>query len=211
MAAGELAQSEAGHQVPAEPGASSDAGHDAPAKTETDSHGPETNAHGADARVAEGGHGSRPVKAEDLPVGSVVTPSGRVSAATEFRMDEPAVSPFSAVQLTRLDEALTLVSRHTRLRFSIYLGDLGDDSHAGALRLHDQLGAAGADSVLVAVDPQRHNVDIVTGTQARVRLADRACKLAVMSMVASFKEGDLLGGLLSGLRMLSDQAGQPHH
>jgi hypothetical protein len=28
-----------------------------------------------------------------------------------------------------------------------------------------------------------------------------------MSMVASFKEGDLLGGLLSGLRMLGDQAG----
>jgi hypothetical protein len=30
-------------------------------------------------------------------------------------------------------------------------------------------------------------------------------------MVASFKEGDLVGGLLSGLRMLSDQAGVPHH
>jgi hypothetical protein len=26
-------------------------------------------------------------------------------------------------------------------------------------------------------------------------------------MVASFKESDLLGGLLSGLRMLADQAG----
>jgi hypothetical protein len=30
-------------------------------------------------------------------------------------------------------------------------------------------------------------------------------------MVASFKEGDLVGGLLSGLRMLSDQAGEPQH
>jgi hypothetical protein len=28
-----------------------------------------------------------------------------------------------------------------------------------------------------------------------------------MSMVASFKEGDLAGGLVSGLRMLTDQAG----
>jgi len=147
---------------------------------------------------------------EDLPPGSVVTGSGRISAAVEIR-PEPSTLPFSAVQLTRLDEALTLVSRHTELRFSIYLGDLGEDSAAGAQRLHDQLGAAAADSVLVAVDPQRRNVDIVTGPAARLRLADRGCKLAVMSMVASFKEGDLVGGLLSGLRMLSDQAGVPHH
>jgi hypothetical protein len=48
---------------------------------------------------------------------------------------------------------------------------------------------------------------VVTGAEARVRLPDRGAKLAVMSMVASFKEGDLLGGLLSGLRMLGDQAG----
>jgi hypothetical protein len=31
-----------------------------------------------------------------------------------------------------------------------------------------------------------------------------------MSMVASFKEGDLVGGLVSGLRMLTDQAGPKH-
>jgi hypothetical protein len=30
-----------------------------------------------------------------------------------------------------------------------------------------------------------------------------------MSMAASFKEGDLVGGLVSGLRMLCDQAGLP--
>jgi hypothetical protein len=48
---------------------------------------------------------------------------------------------------------------------------------------------------------------VLTGPEARVRLPDRSAKLAVMSMVASFKEGDLLGGLLSGLRMLADQAG----
>jgi uncharacterized membrane protein YgcG len=191
MAAGELAQTEAGHQAPA--------ASEAPA--ETDAHGTYSG------HRVEAGHEVR--QADELPLGSVVTASGRVSAASEFRMDEPATSPFSAVQLTRLDEALTLVSRHTQLRFSLYLGDLGEDSHAGALRLHDQLGPAGADSVLLAVDPQRHNVDIVTGSEARVRITDRACKLAVMSMIASFKEGDLLGGALSGLRMLSDQAGQP--
>jgi hypothetical protein len=42
-----------------------------------------------------------------------------------------------------------------------------------------------------------------------MRLPDRGAKLAVMSMVGSFREGDLVGGLLSGLRMLADQAGEP--
>ena len=161
--------------------------------------------------TSHGGHGGTAEVAspEELPVGAVVTASGRVSAAVEFRSDEAPTTPFTAPQLARLDDALTLVSRHTGLRFSIYLGDLGEDSHAAALRLHDKFGAAGADSVLIAVDPGGRNVDIVTGSEARVRLPDRGCKLAVMSMIASFKEGDLLGGLLSGLRMLSDQAGQP--
>jgi hypothetical protein len=188
MAAGELTQTDSGRGAHAAP---------EPAHDTHDTHGSELGV------------------PEDLPLGSVVTASGRVSAAIELDSEldkaEPDALPFSAVQLTRLDEALTLVSRHTELRFSIYLGDLGEDSHAGAQKLHDQLGAAGADSVLVAVDPQRRNVDIVTGPEARLRLADRGCKLAVMSMVASFKEGDLVGGLLSGLRMLSDQAGVPHH
>ena len=38
-------------------------------------------------------------------------------------------------------------------------------------------------------------------------MTDRGSRLAVMSMVASFKEGDLVEGILGGLRMLADQAG----
>ena len=67
------------------------------------------------------------------------------------------------------------------------------------------------EAVLVAVSPEQRVVEVVTGSEARVRLPDRGAKLAVMSMVASFKEGDLLGGLLSGLRMLADQAGVAPH
>jgi hypothetical protein len=146
---------------------------------------------------------------EELPPGSVRTASGRISAALDTNREPGVRLPFSPVQLSRLDEALTLVSRHTQLRFSVYLGELGENTHTGAERLHDHLGAAAADSVLIALDVARRQVDIVTGSVARLRLPDRGCKLAVMSMVASFREGDLIGGLLSGLRMLSDQAGRP--
>jgi hypothetical protein len=119
---------------------------------------------------------------------------------------DPAALPFTPVQLTRLDEALTLASRDSGLRFSIYLGDLAARPVETAQRLHAELADSDR-AVLVAVSPEQRVVEVVTGAEARVRLPDRGAKLAVMSMVASFKEGDLLGGLLSGLRMLADQAG----
>src|SRR5690606_25248301 len=102
-------------------------------------------------------------------------------------------------QLARLDEALTLASRETGLDFSIYLGELGDEPRQSAEALHNTLGERGDDSVLIAVSPGERVVEVVTGARAMQRLPDRSAKLAVMSMVASFKEGDLIGGLISGL------------
>lgn len=152
-------------------------------------------------------------EAEKLPLGEVVTASGRHSIAKMVKPAEPKV-PFTPVQLARLDEALTLASRETGLDFSVYLGALGDDSRATAEQLHASVGAKAANAVLVAVSPGQKIVEIVTGDESHRRLADRACKLAVMGMVASFKEGDLIGGLVSGLRMMADQAGsapEPPH
>lgn len=142
----------------------------------------------------------------DLPVGAVVTASGRVSVAEVYRDPDPSEHPFSPMQLSRLDEALTLASRESGLRFSVYLGDLGIAPTERVAHLHSELDGS-SEAVLVAVSPGQRIVEVLTGADARVRLPDRGAKLAVMSMVASFKEGDLLGGLLSGLRMLADQAG----
>jgi hypothetical protein len=156
----------------------------------------------------EGDHGQALAMpgSEDLPPGSVVTSSGRVSTAEVYAEPDLSGLPFTPVQLTRLDEALTLASRDSGLRFSVYLGDLGAGPTDTAQRLHAQMEGSD-EAVLVAVSPEQRVVEVVTGPEARVRLPDRGAKLAVMSMVASFKEGDLLNGLLSGLRMLADQAG----
>ncbi|AOS62400.1 DUF5130 family protein [Actinoalloteichus hymeniacidonis] len=139
-------------------------------------------------------------------LGAVVTHTGRVSVARRLVTQEPAL-PFTPSQLARLDEALTLAGRSTGLDFSIYLGALGEDSRARAEELHASMGASARDALLIAVSPAGRVVEVVTGGEAARRVPNRSCKLAVMSMVASFKEGDLVGGLLSGLRMLSDQAG----
>lgn len=151
------------------------------------------------------------VIAEDVEhgYGAVVTNSGRVSVAKERTRAKPEL-PFTSVQLARLDEALTLSARSTGLGFSVYVGDLGEDTRATAESLHAESGDTASSAVLLAVSPGQRKVEVVTGTDSSRRLPDRACNLAVMSMVASFKEGDLIGGLVSGLRMLTDQAGTKH-
>ncbi len=155
--------------------------------------------------------GDKPEIVEDPEHGyaAAVTASGRLSIARVRKPAKPEL-PFTPVQLARLDEALTLSSRSTGLNFSVYLGDPGDDTRATAESLHAAHESRAAESVLIAVSPGRRKVEIVTGNESARRLPDRACNLAIMSMVASFKEGDLIGGLVSALRMLSDQAGRSH-
>jgi uncharacterized membrane protein YgcG len=154
------------------------------------------------------------VDESELGYGEALTSSGRVSAAKMYEAAPPA-GPFTTRQLARLDEALTFASRETGLDFSLYLGELGgQDSRATAEKLHATT-ANPANAVLIAVSPGERLIEIVTGKTAYGRLPDRGAKLAIASMVASFKEGDLVRGLVNGLanalRMLSDQAGPAPH
>jgi hypothetical protein len=116
---------------------------------------------------------------------------------------------FSYQELARLDEALTMSSRETGLRFTLYIGDLGTPSRVRAEELHARSGGNPAEGVLIAVSPGQRVVEVVTGAAASRRLPDRACALAVLSMTGSFAGGDLVGGIVNGLRQLSDQAGHP--
>ncbi|SDY17869.1 protein of unknown function [Amycolatopsis xylanica] len=153
---------------------------------------------------------SQSADTEEPGYGVAITATGRRSVA---KMYEPATpsGPFTPQQLARLDEALTFASRETGLDFSIYLGELGSDSRQAAERLHDSVDNPG-NAVLIAVSPGERLIEIVTGGIAFQRLPDRGAKLAAASMVASFKEGDLVGGLVNALRMLADQAGPaPKH
>jgi uncharacterized membrane protein YgcG len=112
---------------------------------------------------------------------------------------------FTARQLTRLDEALTLSSRESGLVFSVYVGELRQPTRAHAEALFEKLTD---DSVLIAVAPGERSLHIVTGPGSSKRLPNRACALAALAMRASFANGDLLGGIVTGLRMLADSAGR---
>ena len=116
---------------------------------------------------------------------------------------------FSYQELARLDDALTMSSRETGLRFTLYIGDLGQRTRAAAEEMHAGSGANPSEAVLIAVSPGQKVVEVVTGSGASRRLPDRACALAVLSMTTSFAASDLVGGIVNGLRQLSDQAGHP--
>ncbi len=114
--------------------------------------------------------------------------------------------PFAPRQLWRVDEALAAADRETGLTFSVYVGDLEGLTREAAERLHAQLGDHAHCTVLMAVSPNQKVLEIVTGSEARRAIPDRVCALAVLSMTAAFEGGDLAGGLVTGLRMLADQA-----
>ena len=128
---------------------------------------------------------------------------------TSARTDEGTDQIFSFRELARLDEALTMSSRETGLRFTLYVGELGSPTRARAEELHAFSRGNTAEAVLIAVSPGQRVVEVVTGSAAARRLPDRACALSVLSMTTAFAGGDLVGGIINGLRQLADQAGRP--
>lgn len=114
-------------------------------------------------------------------------------------------SGFSPRQLSRLDEALTLSSRETGLMYSVYVGSFEQPTRAHAEALFEKLTD---ESVLVAVSPGQRVLHVVTGPESAKRLPNRSCALAALAMRASFANGDLVGGIVTGLRMLADAAGR---
>ena len=48
---------------------------------------------------------------------------------------------------------------------------------------------------------------MVTGGEAARRVTDRAARLAVLAVVSSCTDGDIPGALVTGIRILADQAG----
>jgi hypothetical protein len=107
-----------------------------------------------------------------------------------------------------IQRALAMAERDADVRYSVYVGPLGEDSRSAALSQHARLPHPPS-SVLVAADPLARRVEIVTGSSSRRWLDDRACALAVLAMTTSFGAGDLAGGLVNGLRSLGEHSRHP--
>lgn len=137
----------------------------------------------------------------DLPYGSAITYSGRVSGVTE--PGELSVRyPFPTKDLVALDDALTYESRASKARFATYIGDLGDDTAARAREILAKVPTPN-DAVLVAVSPDQRVIEVVYGAGVGARIAPVAAPQAVAAAVAALADGALIDGLVDAVRMLS--------
>jgi hypothetical protein len=114
---------------------------------------------------------------------------------------------FTPHQLQRLDSIIADAEHGTGLRFAAYLGDLGEDTRATAEEIVASFGNDAAYTVLVAISPGQRVVEIVTGTEAALRISERGARAAVLSVIAACSDGDLFGGFTNGIRILTDHAG----
>ena len=137
----------------------------------------------------------------ELPKGSVITTSGRISGVTEPG-DVAVLYPFPIDDLVTLDDALTYGSRAAGARFAVYIGDLGSDTAARAREILAKVSTPN-NAVLVAVSPDQHAIEVVYGSQVRGRGAESAAPLGVAAAASAFQQGKLIDGLVSAVRVTS--------
>jgi uncharacterized membrane protein YgcG len=121
----------------------------------------------------------------------------------------PSGEAFTNEQFRSIERVVETATGETGLGFSVYIGGADGDIRDAAERLHASIGAGAGNAVLVMVSPGDRLLEIVTGAESARRLSDRACALAALSMTTSFAGGDLVGGIVTGVRMLAEAAGQP--
>ena len=154
------------------------------------------------SEVAPVAHGElATIEQAELPKGSVITTSGRISGVTE--PGELSVHyPFSNKDLVAIDDALKYASRSSMARFAIYLGDLGSDTAARAREILAKVPTPN-NAVLLAVSPDQSAIEVVYGAQVRGRGAESAAPLGVAAASSAFQQGHLVDGLISAIRVLS--------
>ncbi|GAB0104649.1 DUF5130 domain-containing protein [Nocardia sp. JMUB6875] len=146
------------------------------------------------------------VNEADLPHGWAITSSGRVSGVHEAG-DIFNDAPFTDRERLLMDNALTDATRATKVRFNIFIGDLGADSAAGVDALFPSTPEA-ARSVLIAVDPNTNSVEVRSGRDVAERANDRVCQLGATAALSSFRQGDLIDGLVSAVRVMAATIGR---
>jgi uncharacterized membrane protein YgcG len=115
---------------------------------------------------------------------------------------------FTDGQTREISRACATAGSESGLLYSVFVGPVEGEIRDHAERLHAALGPSASRAVLVLVAPGDRQLEIVTGKESSRRLSDRACALAALSMTTAFSGGDLVGGIVTGLRMLSEAAGR---
>jgi len=131
-------------------------------------------------------------------------PSGDAGYGLDAIVD---VSPLSEGQRTDLKRIVQRARSICGYGFGVYVGPL-ENGRDTAVAQHATL-VDPASAVLVAVDPSKHAIEIVTGVNAFTTLDNRACELAALAMKSCFGADDLVGGIREGVNLLAEHARAP--
>ncbi|MFZ2530056.1 MAG: DUF5130 family protein [Rhodococcus sp. (in: high G+C Gram-positive bacteria)] len=144
---------------------------------------------------------------ENLPYAAVQTAGGRISRAIPLGDPFDENPPFGMWDLVALDDALADATRATKIRFNVYIADAADPA-AATDTVFPQTPEA-ARSVLIAVYPNQRSIQIRSGSDVEDRVTDRVAQLGVTAAVSSFGQGQLLDGLVSAIRVISNAVVAP--
>ena len=125
--------------------------------------------------------------------GSPESPSPETSSVTY---------PFAVKDLVRLDDALKYGSRAAKARFAVYVGDLGADTAATARDVLAKVPTPN-NAVLLAVSPDQKAIEVVYGSDVQGRGIEESAPLGVKAAAASFNYDNLIGGLVSAIKVMS--------
>lgn len=159
--------------------------------------------------MAVGRHHMATIDTASLPVGWAATSSGRLSIATEPD-NMPGQYPFGPIELATLDDALTQASRQSKARFAVYIGDLGADTADRARQILADVPTPD-NAVLLAVSPDQRAIEVSYGADLRGRGIESAAPLGVSAAAGAFREGNLIDGLISAVRVMSAGISRPNH
>lgn len=91
--------------------------------------------------------------------------------------------------------------------FGVFVGDL-PEGHDSAIAVHAGMDDPNS-AVLLAIDPMRRTMDVVTGGRVRRNLDDQTCEFALMSLRTHLQVDDLVGGIRDAVMLLAEHARAP--
>ncbi|WP_026926239.1 DUF5130 family protein [Granulicoccus phenolivorans] len=105
-------------------------------------------------------------------------------------------------QIDDLTTALQVAEQESGFPFALHLGPLAGEPRPAALELFKQVAEPDS-TIFIACDPDRRVLEIVLGRSVRGWLTDQQAALAATAMVAAFREGELVDGLIQGIQVLA--------
>lgn len=93
------------------------------------------------------------------------------------------------------------------LQILVYLGRMGKNPRQAAIAKLQRLGFQEIPGVFILIEPQQHNIEVVTSEQARNRLPDEACKDVIAAMVPALRDQQWVQAIEVALQAVARLAG----